>query len=299
MKMEAVRTYTSLDAAIRDICRTSHKIDSRRSISGGDINEASLLVLNDGTYLFMKSNSPGFLPCFEAETKGLEAIRKTGAIGTPEVYGIGTDGSRSFLLMEYISEGRQIKDYWELFASELADMHRSDIGTQYGFSKDNWIGASRQVNTLHGSWIPFFRDCRLKPQFDMAARYFSKEEQKQEYYLLSHLDQYLSEPDKPSLLHGDLWAGNMITGSDGKGWLIDPAVYYGHPEADLSMTELFGGFSEQFYRTYKEIMQLEPEYETRRDIYNLYHLLNHLNLFGSGYLGSVRRILNRYAGGVR
>ena len=113
---------------------------------------------------------------------------------------------------------------------------------------------------------------------------------------MSHLDLYLPEPGRPSLIHGDLWAGNQITGNDGKVWLIDPAVYYGHPEADLAMTELFGGFSERFYRAYREITGLDPGYPDRRDLYNLYHLLNHLNLFGSGYLGSVQRILDRYAG---
>ena len=293
--MTTVRKYSSLEEAICDICGTSRKISTRRSISGGDINEASLLVLDDGTYLFMKSNIASFLPCFEAETEGLKAIRKTGAIGTPKVYGWGTDNGRSFLLMEYISGGRQVKDFWETFAAELAAMHKSDVGKQYGFPKNNWIGAGKQINPMQCSWINFFRDARLKPQFDKAARYFSKEEQHKKDHLLSHLDKYLSEPEKPSLLHGDLWAGNMFTGNDGKGWLIDPAVYYGHPEADLAMTELFGGFSGHFYRTYQDIMKLGPGYEDRRDLYNLYHLLNHLNLFGSGYLGSVLRILNRYA----
>ena len=111
---------------------------------------------------------------------------------------------------------------------------------------------------------------------------------------MANLDRYLVEPEKPSLVHGDLWSGNFITGSDGQAWLIDPAVYVGHAEADLAMTELFGGFHPRFYAAYREVNPLQPGYEQRRDLYNLYHLLNHLNLFGRGYLSSVLRILSRY-----
>lgn len=294
--MQTIKKYTSLEMAIRELCGSSYRIITRKHIPGGDINDSELLVLDDGKELFMKSNIQGFLLCFEAEAEGLEAIRMTGTIHAPEVLGMGTDGTRSFLLLEYISGGQQIRKYWETFAAELAAMHRTDIGKMYGFMHDNWIGSGKQVNTMQDSWISFFRDCRLKPQFHSAGKYFSRKEQKQAEYLLSHLDLYLQEPERPSLIHGDLWAGNMITGNDGKGWLIDPAVYYGHPEADLAMTELFGGFSNRFYETYGEITGLDPGYKDRRDLYNLYHLLNHLNIFGSGYLGSVRRILDRYAG---
>ena len=293
--MHPIKSYTSLNTAVTDIFGNSRNIHTKRSISGGDINEAWLLTLDDGTNLFMKSNSSGFFPCFEAEKEGLEAIQKTNTVRTPEVLGLGTDGNRSFLLLEYIAGTNQVRDYWETFAAELAAMHQADAGCRYGFQHDNWIGAGRQINTFHDSWIDFFRDCRLKPQLQAAADYLSADERKKSEHLLSYLDYYLQEPDRPSLIHGDLWAGNMITGNDGKGLLIDPAVYCGHPEADLAMTELFGGFSARFYETYKDIMKLEAGYKERRDLYNLYHLLNHLNLFGSGYLGSVCRILNRYA----
>ena len=286
--------YISLKDAIKTIFGCERTISSRQYVSGGDINEASVLTLDDGNVLFMKSNSGQSLSNFEAEAAGLDAIRGTGAIGVPEVLGLGTDGSASFLLLEYISSERQIKDYWETFAAELAAMHQADIGEYYGFPKDNWIGSRKQINTFCHSWITFFRDFRLKPQFDAAGQYLSLKERKQTEWLLDHLDQYLTEPKRPSLVHGDLWAGNMITGNDGKGWLIDPAVYYGHPEADLAMTELFGGFPGKFYDAYKTFGCLQPGYEDRRDLYNLYHLLNHLNIFGSSYLGAVLRILKRY-----
>ena len=288
------KVYVSLKDAIESISGSARTISSKHGVSGGDINEASVLTLDDGTVLFMKSNSGQALPNFEAEAAGLEAIRLTGAIGVPEVLGMGTDGHASFLLLEYISPGRQIRNYWETFAAELAAMHQADAGESYGFPRDNWIGSRRQTNTSCHSWITFFRDCRLKPQFDAARQYFSVSELKKAEWLLDHLDQYLTEPLRPSLVHGDLWAGNMITGNDGKGWLIDPAVYYGHPEVDLAMTELFGGFSGRFYDAYRTFGCLQPGYEDRRDLYNLYQLLNHLNMFGSSYLGAVLRILKRY-----
>jgi fructosamine-3-kinase len=212
----------------------------------------------------------------------------------PAVLALRTDGGRSFLLLEYISGAARVPGYWETFARELAGMHRAETGTKFGFETDNFIGSRKQINTPHDSWIPFFRDCRLQPQLEAAQKYFSPEDRKKAGNLLSRLDRFLTEPDLPALLHGDLWSGNMITGNDGKGWLIDPAVYYGHPEADLAMTELFGGFPARFYEAYREAGKQEPGYKDRRDLYNLYHLLNHLNLFGGMYLHEVLRVVERY-----
>ena len=142
--------------------------------------------------------------------------------------------------------------------------------------------------------MDFFRDCRLIPQMEMAGRYFDSSHRADFRRLLDRLPDLLPEPKAPSLLHGDLWSGNFITGTDGRAWLIDPAVYVGHAEADLAMTELFGGFSDRFYAAYREVSPLDPGYRERRDLYNLYHLLNHLNLFGAGYLSSVMEIVRRY-----
>lgn len=288
--------YTSLQDAIKDRYGESRSIARRQHVSGGDINEAEALTLDDGSVLFMKSNSEACLRNFEAEAKGLRAIQDTGTIGCATVLGLGTEGNRSFLLLEFISEGVRIKDFWETFAWELSSMHHADVGDRYGFGQDNWIGSRKQENRISDSWVAFFRDYRLKPQFRAANSYFSEADWKKADWLLEHLDRYLTEPARPSLVHGDLWAGNLITGSDGKGWLIDPAVYWGHPEVDIAMTELFGGFAFEFYNTYKETGLLDAGYAERRDLYNLYQLLNHLNMFGTGYLGSVRRILARYVG---
>lgn len=295
--------YTSLAEAVRSICGQQRTITGKSPVFGGDINEAFRLALDDGTSLFMKSNALDLLPAFEAEEAGLHAIAATGAIGTVRVLGTGTDPDGfSFLLQEFVTPGKKNRDYWERLGAELYAMHSAPVpagkvgekGSGFGFGADNFIGSRRQKNTWTDQWITFFRDCRLRPQLIAAERWLDKRDRKLADSLLEHLDQYLIEPQAPSLIHGDLWAGNVMTGSDGRAWIIDPAAYYGHPEADLAMTELFGGFSPAFYDSYFACAKMEAGYQDRKDIYNLYHLLNHLNLFGVSYLSSIERILRRY-----
>ena len=146
------------------------------------------------------------------------------------------------------------------------------------------------------SWTKFFAERRLRPHFEKAKSYFNKAEQKKIENFLENIDQYLTEPEYPSLMHGDLWAGNYMIDREGHPWLIDPAAFVGHAEADLAMTELFGGFDSNFYAAYLSVIKLDSGYKDRRDIYNLYHLVKHLNMFGTSYLPSVRSILKRYAG---
>ena len=265
-------------------------------VSGGDINAAWRLTLTDGTRVFMKANRTASPAFFLAEADGLAAIRGTGAIGTPAVIATGSDDRYgSFLLLEWIEAAPHKRDFWETFGRSLAGMHLADAD-RFGWVRDNYIGSTPQVNTPHDSWVAFFRDCRLAPQFRRAQHWFDADMRRRITHLLDHLGDWLVEPPRPSLLHGDLWSGNFITGSDGQAWLIDPAAYVGHSEADLAMTELFGGFHPRFYAAYQEVNPLQSGYDGRRDLYNLYHLLNHLNLFGRGYLPSVERIVRRYAG---
>lgn len=296
------RHFTSLESAVRSLFGEDTRVERADRISGGDINEAYGLTLADGKCIFMKSNAKQNLSFFTAEAAGLTAIARTEAIGTPQILGVGTDekgAGYSFLLLEFISGKSRSRNYWEDFARQLSDMHRAPTdglvsGGKYGFDSDNYIGMRRQINTVHDSWISFFRDCRLEPQFQDVARYFDREDRKRIVWFLDHMDELLVEPEYPSLLHGDLWSGNVIAGNDGGAWLIDPAVYVGHAEADIAMTELFGGFPPVFYDAYKEVSPLQPGYERRRDVYNLYHLLNHLNMFGRMYLPEVKRIVGRW-----
>ena len=260
-------------------------------VLGGDINDAFHLTLTDRTRVFMKANRSASPAFFRAEADGLRAISATNAIRVPRVIGTGQDDRfGAFLLLEWVEPARQKPDYWEAFGHELADMHNAKAA-RFGWDSDNYIGAGNQINTRRDSWVEFFRDCRLAPQFQKAMHCFDAADRRRITRLLDHLDTCLTEPAHPSLLHGDLWSGNFITGSDGHAWLIDPAVYVGHAEADLAMTELFGGFHSAFYGAYREVNPIEPGYGQRRDLYNLYHLLNHLNLFGNSYLGSVLNVV--------
>lgn len=294
--------YASLEQAITELYGADKKVVQTSRISGGDINDAYGLKLSDGTRFFMKSNARENVSFFTSEAVGLQAIAMTQAIGTPRILCSGVDegrGGYAFLLMDFIAGGSRAADYWETLGRQLAAMHQTSTAElisegNYGFLQDNYIGARKQMNTPHDKWIPFFRDCRLTPQFADAANYFTQSERKNISKLLEHLQDFLVEPEHPSLLHGDLWSGNVMAGDDGKAWLIDPAVYVGHAEADLAMTELFGGFPAAFYAAYKEVYPMQSGYEHRRDLYNLYQLLNHLNLFGGSYLPSVRWIVGKY-----
>ena len=289
--------------ALRKIYGNSIEIQAMRSVAGGDINEAYLVVLSDGTCVFMKKHRGFGSKFFEAEADGLNAIRQTHTISVPEVMAVGEDPSdgKAYLLMEYVSPTARKKDFWETFGHQLALMHTAPTDHLtprgvYGFATDDYIGASEQENTPEDRWISFYREHRLEVQYLRARHYLDSRDREAMQYILDHLDKWLVEPSHPSLLHGDLWNGNYLLGRNGYAWLIDPAVYVGHAEADLAMTELFGGFIPTFYDAYKEIDPLQAGYADRRDLYNLYHLLNHLNLFGSAYLSSVCGILRRYGG---
>ena len=298
---ETILVYDSIEACIFDNFGESTEITGKSYVGGGDINEACCLELSSGEKVFMKANSIENEDFFRAETEGIMAIAVTGAVGTPKLIGRGTDVSRgiSFLMMEYIGGAHKERDFYEHFGRSLAEMHLKDTdifteSTGFGFKTDNYIGATKQKNTIKKSWIEFFRDCRLEPQFRMADHYFDDSVRKNIIRLLERLPELIPEPEKSSLIHGDLWSGNYIVGNDGKAWLIDPAVYVGCSEAELAMTELFGSFPRQFYIAYNEINPIDVGYKERRDLYNLYHITNHLNLFGPSYYSSVTGTIRRY-----
>ncbi len=304
-----IPNYNSLAGALVDLFGNSVAISQTDRLSGGDINKAYGLTLNTGDHIFMKANAKSNAAFFTAEAAGLQAIAATHTIGTPKILCTGTDDGEdvgySFLLLGFIKSAGRSKDYWEAFAQELAAMHKADTRKltvvepvettcRFGFHQDNFIGAGQQKNTPASKWIDFYRNCRLAPQFKRADSYFTNEDRAKITKLLDRLEDFLIEPEAPSLLHGDLWSGNVMCGPDGKAMLIDPATYVGHREADLAMTELFGGFPTEFYDAYREAAPLQPGYENRRDLYNLYQLLNHLNLFGPTYLGPVLSIVSEY-----
>lgn len=299
------RKADSLDGAITALFGPDVVLTGRQPVYGGDINRAFRLDLSNGEAVFIKENSLPKLSFFETEADGLQLLRQPGVIGVPRVLALGTDKKRgvSFLLMEYLSRGPGRRDYWEIFGRQLAALHRADCSgltgsreRPYGLRFDNFIGSTKQINSPRERWCAFFRDCRLEPQFRLADHLLGFRQKRQAERLMEQrLEELLPEPEQPSLLHGDLWSGNALCGPDGRAWILDPAVYVGHHEADLAMTELFGGFPPAFYAAYREVFPIDRGYGERRDLYNLYHLLNHLNLFGTAYLSSVEGILDRFA----
>lgn len=296
METQTISMCHNLDEAVKDIWGQGVNIKSEQSVSGGDINEAYRLLLSNGEEAFLKINRKAVKNFFRAEANGLTAMKNAGA-NVPKVLGYG----EGFLLLVYDKSSFKANDYGTLLGQMLANMHLSNTekmveGGAFGFYDDNFIGATVQINSPKSGWVEFFRDARLGVQMKIADHYFDKNDRKRCQLLLDRLRDLLIEPKFPSLLHGDLWSGNAMPDRNGNPMLIDPAVYIGHHEADLAMTELFGGFPSTFYNAYYEIIPKESGYEDRRDIYNLYHLLNHLNLFGNSYLASVIRILKHYVG---
>jgi len=277
----------------------SEPVKSTTAVSGGCIADSRKLVMNSGRVFFLKQVRDGSSGTFESEVRGLEELRKAGAVLVPEVVAHGLD----YMLLEWIEEGKESADScMEELGFQFAKLHYFS-GEIFGFPEDNYLGDSPQSNSpsKNGSinWPTFYVENRLQFQAALAVKngYTTPELQNLLELLYNKIPELISgTEDKPSLLHGDLWSGNYLIDKNGRSWLIDPAVYYGHREADLAMTSLFGGFSKTFYSAYESAFPLAPGYAEREPLYQLYHLLNHLNLFGTGYYRQVISILKRFAG---
>jgi len=269
------------------------KLKNWRRVHGGDINEAFYLRTEQGEYfLKFRKNCPGRF--FACERTGLEALRESGAVHVPKVYSYKDGKDYGYILLEWI-EGKKSDRLGEKLGRQLANLHR--IPQEFfGFPEDNYIGILPQKNGRFASWIEYYRECRLLPQIRMAEKkgLLPGDLRKKLDVLLENLDRYLPGRCTPSLLHGDLWGGNWIGGKNGEPYLIDPAVFYGHSEFEIAFTELFGGFPPSFYSAYQEILPLSDGYQDRKGLYQLFYLLVHVNLFGSSYVPSVKRVLEKY-----
>jgi protein-ribulosamine 3-kinase len=267
---------------------------SASAVGGGSINETFRLSTSIGNY-FLKYNSADRFPgMFACEARGLEILRNRGPLTVPSVIGSDKIDNYSFLLLELITPSLKVLNFWEDFAQGLASLHKN-TNKYYGLEHDNYMGSLSQSNRQHKDWVSFFIEERLEKQVKPGRD--NGEIPSSIVHHFEKLYRVLPEiiPDEPpALLHGDLWSGNFMTGADGKACLIDPAVYYGHRESDIAMTQLFGGFSNEFYTAYNRAFPLAKGWEKRVDILNLYPLLIHVNLFGGGYLGQVRRIVERF-----
>lgn len=264
---------------------------SSQVIGGGCINQA--LVLGQGEQrVFVKLNRSDLLSMFEAEAAGLAEMAATKSIRVPEPLCTGLDGGQAFIAMEYIPLGGRRGDA-SVAGRQLADMHRA-TRPRFGWDRDNTIGSTPQPNAERDDWVEFWSEQRLGFQLQLAARngYGGRLQQNGER-LRQGLGALLDHSPAASLLHGDLWGGNIGYKADGQPVIFDPACYYGDREADLAMTELFGGFGGQFRAAYEEAWPLSPGYSVRKQLYNLYHILNHLNLFGGGYLSQAERMIGQ------
>ena len=265
--------------------------ESFRRVPGGDINTTLTVADRAGRSWFLKVNRAERLSMFEAETAGLSELAASGAVRVPVPAGCGTANGQAWLLMECLDLSGDRNAAAGRLGRELALMHRHTAGT-FGWSRGNTIGNTPQNNTQDDDWIRFFAQRRLGFQLRMAAENGFGDLLEPGLKLTESMDDFFDGyAPAPSLLHGDLWGGNWGASAAGEPVIFDPAVYYGDREADLAMTRLFGGFPESFYSAYTDSWPLEPGHPTRTRLYNLYHVLNHLNLFGSGYLGQARSMI--------
>jgi protein-ribulosamine 3-kinase len=280
------------------------RIRDFQAAGGGCINDSQTIELEDGRRYFVKSN-PRLLPgMFPAEAEGLNALAEAGIIRVPRALGTGGEpGSECpdcipFIVMEHVERGTPGPGFFRNFGRQFAEFHRATRHDQFGFENDNYLGSTPQPNSRHHDWVEFWRENRLGFQLELASRngYADRSMMQLGERLMDRLTEEIGQPaESACLLHGDLWGGNYLAGENGEAVLIDPAAYFGRREADLAMTMLFGGFHDDFYRAYHETWPLENGFQDRIEIYKLYHLLNHLNLFGSSYSTGCMSILRKFS----
>jgi protein-ribulosamine 3-kinase len=284
--------WPAVAASIEQATGAPFRVERAAAVGGGCINRGFRLT-GTGREFFAKLNTAAGLAMFEAEAAGLHEIAATRTVRVPQPICTGSDSAHAWLVLEYLplEDGRSAMGK---LGERLAALHRA-TRPEFGWTRDNTIGATPQVNTPSSDWVQFWRTHRLGYQLDLAVRNGHRGALQQAgARLIEKLPDFFSGyRPAPSLLHGDLWGGNAAATTGGEPVIFDPAVYYGDREADVAMTELFGGFSSDFYRAYAAAWTLDPGYRDRRDLYNLYHVLNHLNLFGGGYLRQALSLIEK------
>jgi fructosamine-3-kinase len=284
--------WNKIADAIAESTGSEFSIENRRSVSGGCINQGYALIAQQATY-FVKINQASQLAMFEAEALGLKQMFGTNTIKVPQPICWGIAEKSSYLVLEWIEFARGGSDQsWEEMGRKLAAMHAYGGSDRFGWDQNNTIGSTPQINTWTTSWAEFFAQHRIGYQLKLAKRKGGSFPDTNEvvdrvYQILENLN------PQPSLVHGDLWSGNAAITESGEPVILDPATYWGDREVDLAMTELFGGFPAGFYRGYNAAWPLDPGYQKRKTLYNLYHILNHFNLFGGGYGSQASRMIQQ------
>ena len=291
--------FAQLAAGISRLASVACAPAPERQVGGGSINRCYRWPAGAAA-LFVKVAGRSCLPMFEAEAEGLAELARARALRTPAVVACGSAGEQAFLALEWLDAGRATAACEARLGRGLAAQHRL-TARAFGWHRDNTIGSTPQANQPLASWTEFYRERRLRPQLARAAANgFGRELSACGERLLEATSQLLAgHQPQPALLHGDLWGGNWLATPQGEPVIFDPAVYYGDREADLAMTRLFGGFGPDFYRAYAQAAPLPGGAELRGELYNLYHVLNHANLFGGGYAAQARRMMERLLAEVR
>lgn len=298
--------HESVIRILRKRLNANRTIASVQSVSGGCISTACRLLLDDGGSVFLKFGSQP-IDMFEAEADGLAAIDATGTITVPNVLGVGS-GPPPFILLSWIDTEPPASKFWQRLGHQLAALHTfhrnpnhdtNAKGNLFGYLRDNFIGVTRQPNAQNRSWTQFFAEQRIDFQARLALQ--QSRIDRGQFRLIQNalpaIKEVISEVESttsPSLVHGDLWRGNVLCGIDQTPYLIDPAVHFAHSESELAMPRLFGGFADRFQRAYDEQIEPQTGRDQRIEIYQLYHLLNHLNLFGAAYWPDCQRIVSQY-----
>jgi len=292
-KMTSDDIFKAIVQQIRETTGKAFALHKVVSVGGGCINSAYRLEGDRGAY-FIKINLKEQLPMFAAEAIGLHEVAATGTVRVPLPICHGVCGDKSYLALEYLELRPTEGTCDRLLGQKLAAMHKI-AQAYFGWHRDNTIGSTRQPNTRLSDWIEFFARHRLGFQLKLAETHgFGGKLQREGEKLMVCLPVFFATyTPKPSLLHGDLWGGNYAADNTGQPVIFDPACYYGDREADIAMTELFGGFGRDFMLAYSNAYPLDEGYQTRKTLYNLYHIINHLNLFGGGYLVQAENLISR------
>lgn len=278
-----MHAWHEISTQISTATNSHFTITKTNPIGGGCINQTYCIA--DGTQrYFVKLNKPGSLAMFEAEAASLMEINQSHTLRVPLPVCYGQNDHAAWLVLEYLNINTDARGNASELGRQLAAMHRI-TSKEFGWVRNNTLGSTPQINTTSSDWVDFWRTHRLGYQLDLArANGFNDKLQKLGGRLLMDLDKCFSDSSpSPSLVHGDLWNGNYAYDELGNPVLFDPAVYYGDRETDIAMTELFGGFPANFYSAYRHDYPLDSGYNLRKVVYNLYHILNHMNLFGSSY----------------
>lgn len=294
--------WSSIDAQISQATGRLFEARDRSSVTGGCINrgyrisEGNPSELGTNRAFFVKLNRADQIVMFEAEALGLQQMRETQTILVPQPICWGVAEGSAYLVQEWLDLGRGSSQAWINMGRQLAQLHQVQKATAFGWERDNTIGSTPQLNPWTSDWSEFFTQHRIGYQIQLAntrGGRFPKQDR-----LLAFIPELLAQhKPKPSLVHGDLWSGNAAVTATGQPAIFDPATYWGDHEVDLAMTELFGGFPSEFYAGYNEVFPVDAGYQQRKTLYNLYHVLNHYNLFGGGYAAQANRMMEQILNG--